>query len=250
MIDLEPEVYTPKGFYYDIQTKDPATRISLHPNTIVTGYTQDVWDSKDTSKHVYNTGDTCIIPIWEDFSSEGTNTSTATRLLLVSSRRFGKDRSNPEILKWFTPEDPENSPEIFRTGKYGSWTEGNAGEHIPKNYPYTREAICSAVLNEDFRVNVSNNFSKRGGDPLGEFINSAKSALPIMEEVGNFLKSIAKKTSETSENWKKEGKDTSAIDTLGKYLTMASGWGNMNKALMNRAIVFQGARFSYFGGTK
>ena len=249
MIDLEPEVYTPKGFYYDIQTKDPATRISLHPNTVVTGYTQDVWDSSNPSKHLYDTGDTCIIPIWEDFSSGGSNANPNSRLPLVSTRRFGGDRSKPEILTWFTPEDPENSPEIFKTGRYGKWTSGEDGNRPPTNYPYAKEAICSAILNEDFRVNVSNNFSKLGGDPLGEFINSAKSALPIMGEVSNFLKNIAKKTSETSENWKKEGKDTSAVDTLGKYLNMASGWTNVNKALMNRAIVFQGARFSYFGGT-
>lgn len=250
MIDLEPEVYTPKGFYYDIQTKDPATRISLHPNTVVTGYTQDVWDNTDTSKRVYNTGDTCIIPIWESFAKEGSdNTAVRTRLPLVSSRRFGKDRSKPEILKWFTPEDPENFPEVFKSHNYGLWDSGEAGNRPPTNYPYTKEAICSAILNEDFRVNVSNNFSKLGGDPLGEFINSAKSALPIMSEVSNFLKNIAKKTSETSENWKKEGKDTSTIDTLGKYLTMASNWSGINTALMNRAIVFQGARFSYFGGT-
>jgi hypothetical protein len=46
---VEPEIGVPKGFYYDIQTKDPTTRISLHPNTILTGYTNDLYDVDDKS---------------------------------------------------------------------------------------------------------------------------------------------------------------------------------------------------------
>lgn len=247
--DIEPEIYLPRGFYYDIQTNDPATRISLHPNTTITGYTTDVWDSDTKKEKIYNTGDANIIPVWEDFQDK------RPLYPLVSSRRFGKDRSTqePEVIKWFHPEDPENYPEAVRDEsampKWLIQTDKVGSSGTPKNYPYAKEAICSAVLNEDFRVSISNNFSKLGGDPLGEFINNMKSGLPIMEQIGEFLKNVSKKTAETSENWKKEGKDTTKIDTLGKYLNAAAKWTGMNKAIMNRAIVFQGARFSYFGGT-
>lgn len=244
--DIEPEVYIPKGFYYDIQTKDPATRLSLHPNTTITGYTSDIWDNDTKNTKIYNTGKANMIPIWEDFSDK------KVAYPLVSSKRFGKDRQTPEVIKWFHPEEEENFPDAYKgTGQNGQWLiqAKEVGSSTLENYPYAKEPICSAILNEDFRVSISNNFSKLGGDPLGDIINSAKSGLPIMEEIGKFLKSIAKKTTETSKNWKEEGKETTRIDTLGKFLNMASSWGGMSKALLNRAIVFQGARFSYFGGT-
>lgn len=242
---IEPEIELPKGFYYDIQTKDPATRISLHPNTTITGYTTDIFDNDSNSSNpIYNTGKANMIPIWEDFSDK------KKYYPLVSTRRFGKDRSTPEIIKWFHPESEENFPDVFKAdGSSGRWLVEGIGQYTPKNYPYAKEAICSAILNEDFRVSITNNFSKLGGDPLGDIINSAKSAFPFMEQVSAFLKKLSEKTSETSENWKKEGKETTRIDTLGKYLNLASNWAGMSKAIMNRAIVFQGARFSYYGGT-
>lgn len=236
---IEPEINTPKGFYYDIQTKDPTTRISLHPNTSITGYTTDVFDKDNTSSRVYQTGESDIIPIWEDFSE-------AYELRLVSSKRFGKDKKTPEVIKKFHPEPSSDTLKMSR----GVWADPKVGKSEKLvSYPYAREAICSAILNEDFKVSITNTFSKLGGDPLGEVINNMKSGLPLMEHIGEFLKSISKKTGETSEQWKKEGKETTRIDTLGKYLNIASKWEGMNTAIMNRAIVFQGARFSYYGGT-
>ena len=241
--NINPEINVPKGFYYDIQTNEPTTRISLHPNTTITGYTEDVWDEKGSSK-VYKTGDHNIIPVWESFEGSSENAFP-----LYSTRRFGRDGKTSEIIKWFHPEPETDRMKITKGVWAGDKTNSGGSSEKEEEYPYAIEPIASAVLNEDFKVNISNTFSKLGGDPLGEFINTAKSALPIMENIGEFLKSIAKKTEETSESWKKEGKDTSKIDNLGKYLNIAANWGGMNKAIMNRAIVFQGARFSYYGGT-
>lgn len=240
---INPEVNIPKGFYYDIQTNDPTTRISLHPNTTIIGYTSDVFD-KDTvttaKDAVYKTGSSDIIPVWESF------TKNKVYPLYPTKRFSEKEGDEPKPIKWFHPEDEKDQWVISR----GSWVgkESNKDDE-PGEYPYAKEAICSAILNEDFRVSISNNFSKLGGDPLGDFINQAKSSLPIMENISEFLRSISKKTGETAEQWKKEGKETKRITTLGKYLNAAAGWTNMNKALLNRAIVFQGARFSYYGGT-
>ena len=153
------------------------------------------------------------------------------------------ENSSEEVLMWFHPE-----PTVDRyTMTSGHWL--NTDKREIKQYPYAKEAICSAVLNEDFKVSIANTFSKLGGDPLGEFINRTKSSLPIMESVGELLKNVAKGTKETNEKWKKEGRNTKTLTALGEFLDKASKYQGMGKALMNRAIVFQGARFSYFGGT-
>lgn len=233
---IEPEVKIPKGFYYDIQTSEISTRISLHPNTTITGYTTDVWDNGNTSNKIYSTGDSNIIPIWETLSG-------SKAYPLYSTKRFGRNGTS-EIIKWFHPEHERDQ---MKTRK-GIW-EGSKDNSVDDKYPYAIEPIASAVLNEDFKVSITNTFSKLGGDPLGQFINTAKSSLPLMEHAKDFLMKIAGSTKETSKKWKEEGKGTERIDNFGKFLEKAANWGGMNTAIMNRAIVFQGARFSYYGGT-
>lgn len=240
---IEPEIKVPKGFYYDIQTSDISTRISLHPNTTITGYTKDVYDNSNTTSKVYETGDANIIPVWETLSG-------AKSYPLYSTKRFGKNGDTSTIIKWFHPEPEDDRMKMSK----GIWTvpikTNKGGETtVEEKYPYAIEPIASAVLNEDFKVSITNTFSKLGGDPLGQFINSAKSALPLMETAKAFLEKISEKTKKTSEEWKKEGRDTSKIDVLGQFLSKAANWAGMNSAIMNRAIVFQGARFSYYGGT-
>lgn len=234
---IDPEIKVPKGFYYDIQTSEISTRISLHPNTTITGYTTDVFDNENTNNKIYSTGDANIIPVWETLSG-------GKAYPLYSTKRFGVNGRDSDIIKWFHPEPESDQMKMTR----GAW-EGIIDETIEDKYPYAIEPIASAVLNEDFKVSITNTFSKLGGDPLGQFINSAKSAMPLMQSAKVFLEKMADKTKKTSEEWKKEGKETTKIDTLGEFLRKAANWGGMNTALMNRAIVFQGARFSYYGGT-
>ena len=267
---VEPEIGVPKGFYYDIQTKDPTTRISLHPNTILTGYTNDLYDVDDKSigEVVYNSG-TNLIPIWKELLP-------GKPLDLVSTKRFGRDRDtegrriNPEPvkLKTFHAEDPINLPNVYEEDLRGEWKGKRARTadekkldalDLPKKYYYSKEPICSAILNEDFKINISNNFSKLGGDPLGDIINQNKTALPYMGMVSSFLSKLATKTLGGTENgkkvdgklqqWEKEGRNTTFIKGLGNILQAGATWSGISQALMNRAIVFQGARFSFYQGT-
>lgn len=266
---VEPEVGVPKGFYYDIQTKDPTTRISLHPNTILTGYTSDIWDVDDDSKaqKVYYSG-TDVIPIWEKLTPE-------KPLGLKSTKRFGRTFDSdgnridqePVVLKVFHAEDEVNLPNVYHEslrGEYRGKFERTKEEidldlNQIKKYYYAKEPICSAILNEDFKVSISNNFSKLGGDPLGDIINQNKSVLPYMELATDFLQGLANKTlggevggqkvTGKVEEWRKQGRNTTYIKALGNLLKNASKWTGMTKTLMNRAIVFQGARFSFYQGT-
>lgn len=259
---VEPEVGVPKGFYYDIQTKDPTTRISLHPNTVLTGYTADIFETTTSEKAIFNTGAN-LIPIWE-------NLMPGKPLTLVSTKRFGVSHlegkrvdNDPAKLKTFHAEEETNLPQFG----IGTWQKefktSDEGLHNliedRKKYYYSKEPICSAILNEDFKISINNNFSKLGGDPLGDIINQNKTALPYMNMATKFLEGLSaktlggeingKKVTGKVEQWKAEGRDTGYLRTLGNFLKNAAHWTGMSKALMNRAIVFQGARFSFYQGT-
>ena len=261
---VEPEIGVPKGFYYDIQTKDPTTRISLHPNTILTGYTNDVYETSQSTEAVFNSGSN-LIPIWEELRP-------GKPLDLVSTKRFGQNHlsgeesDEPAKLKTFHAEEEINLPKIGLGKWQGAFASANADAEEKnliedrKDYYYSKEPICSAILNEDFKISINNNFSKLGGDPLGDIINQNKTALPYMRVAEKFLRGLATKTiGGTDENgkkvtgkveqWKAEGRDTGFLETLGGFLNQAANWTGMSKALMNRAIVFQGARFSFYQGT-
>lgn len=241
---LEPGVEIPKGFYYDSQLKNPITRMSLHPNTTIIRYFQDIEGQKSDA----------LMPEWVTLDSTmpssyktggGASQSYGYNLEQGKLPLVNKDN---EVIFQFSPEEDKNRYKYT----HREFTEkGDIKEaKEAKTYPYSKEPIASAILSEDFKVSIANSFSKLGGDPLGALINENKASLPIVNEVSEFIKSIAKQTRERVD--KAQGSDKLKNKWQGAFadwLDKAANNPLMNSSILNRAVVFQGARFSFYGGT-
>lgn len=238
---LEPGVNPPKGFYYDLQLNDPTTRMSLHPNTTVMKYFTDIKGQYTNS----------LMPDWATLDQSCPYNypeidKSKGELPLV-------DKDNHVIFK-FTRESDKNTYKYTHV-EYSDAGDVSKTEDNKETYPYSNEPIASAILNEDFKVSIANSFSKLGGDPVGQFINENKATLPLVSETVKFLKSIAADTKAEIEKNKQNGASEKNSLQVG-WKSKLAGWIDsaaespfLKPALLNRAVVFQGARFSFYGGT-
>lgn len=120
-----------------------------------------------------------------------------------------------------------------------------------EEFPYAEDSICTSIIQEDFQVSIANTYSGFGGDPLGEMWNSQKPMAPYMLEIAKGLRTISRKTEEYQNKANAKGSSVwdKAMSGLSNILDkVASGQENMGKYL-SRALVVQGTKFSYYGGT-
>lgn len=140
--------------------------------------------------------------------------------------------------KWDAVQDPEDDLDQLK-GKDGEKCE----------FPYSKTPICRSVISEDFQVFVANTFSDFGNDAIGSFWNSpdVKAIAPYVDEIGGSLTTIFKKTSEWLSQKSPEGSEISNMarrisDNIPKIIDKSSDY-------LSRALVVQGTRFAYYGGT-
>lgn len=120
---------------------------------------------------------------------------------------------------------------------------------------YGLDPICTSILNEDFNIAISNTWSEFGGDPVGEMWNNIRGPWSAMaKQVGPLLDTLFEKN-EASINNGDAGKSK-----FSKILSGAIEWihdkktryidGNIDVvSFLNKALVTQGTRFTYYGGT-
>lgn len=218
------------GFYYDIQLNDPRTRVSLHPNTAVEEYVKNI-DKNKTAK---------MIPRWSPIRSNG----TAHRCL-----RNGK--GSTDYLMIFHPESERDQA----SAEHPKGMAEDGKTEIDLYFPYARESICNSILAENFKIGVTNTFSDMGGDPISQLFNQNKASLPLMTEASKFISNIKKQTEDKKKTLSESGQLTkgkdgeSWLDGLEGFLKGLEGAGKLQSTLLNRALVTQGARFSFYGGT-
>ena len=109
---------------------------------------------------------------------------------------------------------------------------------------YRRKPIATAILKEDFTIAVANNWTDfNGGDTINQFWSSVRpfaayasyagDRLSEMSEIGNELGNLGSMAVE----WINRG-----IDAILPYVKKGTDY-------LNRALVTQGSRFSYYSGT-
>lgn len=121
---------------------------------------------------------------------------------------------------------------------------------------YGLDPICTSILNEDFGIAISNTWSEFGGDPIGDMWNSLRGpmsgvAKPIVDSLNTLLTNNEEHRNNGDENksnfvrkiedaihWIRE-KKTKYVDS--KDVDVVS--------FLNKALITQGTRFSYYGGT-
>jgi hypothetical protein len=122
---------------------------------------------------------------------------------------------------------------------------------------YSKTPIATAILSDDFQVDISNNWSDFGGDPIGSLWNNYKSQAPYMRLFSNFAKDLQDGIS----NWKKNADANSKnksenaswgdklVSGLGKVAGLIGDSQEKGAKYLSRSLVVQGTRFSYYSGT-
>lgn len=119
---------------------------------------------------------------------------------------------------------------------------------------YGLDPICTSILNEDFNIAISNTWSDFGGDPIGDLWNNIRGpmsavAKPVLESIETLFENnkIAKASKENPGRVRRIMQN--AVDWFaGKTENL-----NMSQedivSFLNKALVTNGTRFSYYGGT-
>ena len=122
------------------------------------------------------------------------------------------------------------------------WKPLGAGEAGDDGYSKT--PLCTSVLSEDFNISVSNHWSDFGGDPLSELWDRAKPLAPFAKLFSDAVKKVNERIGqgETGEGTVSQGL-SKLFQKLGSLDT------NKITGYLNRKLIVQGTRFSYYGGT-
>ena len=121
------------------------------------------------------------------------------------------------------------------------------------------DPICTSILNEDFSVAISNTWSEFGGDPIGQAWNDLRGPLSGVTKVArDAIKLLYDKNKETREKVTRGEKElgivanaiSKVIDRTGeKVIKFENGKEIDIVSFLNKALITNGTRFSYYGGT-
>lgn len=118
---------------------------------------------------------------------------------------------------------------------------------------YSKKPLCSSIAHENFNVSVANTWSEFGADPIGDMWNTVRPLAPYAKELFKGLGKLVENHNEEMAN-NKEAKTSWIGETLSKVVTKINEFQNSGKDdmivdYMNRSLVVQGTRFSYYAGT-
>lgn len=116
---------------------------------------------------------------------------------------------------------------------------------------YMIRPLCRAILDEDYQVAVSNSWSQFGEDEIGSLFNSLKPYAPYAAHLAKMLKQANEKEEEMKTGTEQEKKDINSTvgQVLDKFTDKVYEVVEKAPSLLNRHLVAQGARFSYYSGT-
>lgn len=144
--------------------------------------------------------------------------------------------------------DPNNSKEPCLEPLTYNFNKNLNGGLNPSEC-YRRRPLVTAILNEDFQVNIGNAWNDQsGGQELENLFNSLKAYSPFGDHAGIASKQVSEKLDNISKNSKSSiiGK-TSGM--LSKIAGKAGDLFEKNSTRLNGALIIQGTRFSYYGGS-
>ena len=203
-----------QGFYYDEELNNRFLSVTLHPNMII---------KRDANGKIYVTGEG--LPVWVKAGTyEGKGTGTGKNDARNYNNGYGEEGASFE------------------------YSSNNATENVKdgRQIQYASVPIARSIVSEDFQVAIANQYSKFGGDPIGELWNSQKPMAPYVAEAGKIFKTIAQKAREWVKN-------NDASDTIADGLERLSNKIGNSQAkqaeYLNRSLVAQGTRFTYYSGT-
>ena len=125
-------------------------------------------------------------------------------------------------------------------------SDPNVGE-----YRYGLDPLIRSILAEDYQVAVSNTFSEFGADLMGNMFNQFKPYAPYAGHLAKALLDANRVEEEMKVGSEEEKKsiNSSVGKALDKFTDIVYKGVKEMPSLLNRTLIAQGARFSYYSGT-
>lgn len=133
-------------------------------------------------------------------------------------------------------------------------------EKDPDNDKYAKDPICTAIINEDFNVSVANSWSDFGGDMLGQMWESIKPLAPYASAAETMIDKAVSDWNNMNNSTNPEDmakaqriRESAMSQKMGELMTILNT-KIKNREInitdyLNRALVVQGTRFSYYSGS-
>ena len=216
--------YQTAGFYYDIQMSNPLLTATLHTNTYISG----------------------LIPV----TAEGDDSPTSIKWNSNNKRPINIYQQKGKFIwdLWKPISDRENGTESPEDGKVFCLDPLTHHHSLSYNTNpsacYREKPLITSILSEDFIVGVNNQWGDAGGaTQIESLFNQMKSSAPYVKEVGGLLRNLSNKISEFVDPNGWLGKGNNYLGQLADRMKTSSADN------LNQALVTQGTRFSYYGGT-
>lgn len=113
---------------------------------------------------------------------------------------------------------------------------------------YTIRPIARAILSEDYQVAVSNTWSQFGDDAIGSAFNSLKPFAPYAGHLAKMTQEMSGKMNDMKIS-KDESVNSSFSNVMEKIVSKVGEVSEKGAKLLNRSLIVQGTRFSYYSGT-
>lgn len=115
-------------------------------------------------------------------------------------------------------------------------------------YGYGIDPIARSILTEDFNVSVYNTWTDFGEDFLSGIWNQVKQVAPYVKNLSNSMGTFRESNSRIDPN---NGLASKLFNKVGNLIEGAADFISVPNAVqyLNKALVTQGTRFSYYGGT-
>ena len=237
------------GFYFDNQLNNPLLTVTLHANTELSRFVEN-GDKVDTSLGNYGIYNQKGVKVFDKDGDEVKDDDEDER-----AEKFSFDNG---WVKWGDGEKENCLSSILAK----EWNSRHPNDIIDKkthlssmappnssaigqddidwsgSYGYT--PIATAILNEDFQINIQNSWTDVSGN------NTLEDLWRTIQPMSGTLASLAPLISKMSENISGE----TAITGTGKGLLGAAGSFMAGASqFLNSSLVVQGSRFTIYQGT-
>jgi len=118
-------------------------------------------------------------------------------------------------------------------------------------YPYCKLPLCRSIINQDFQVSVTNEWTGFGGDEIGSLWNSMRPKAPYAKIFAEALQDIAGKSAQFATEGAAAGDNVAAtVGKIAEIISKAGAGGYAAQAkYLSRALDVKGTRFTYYTGT-
>ena len=150
----------------------------------------------------------------------------------------GEDSDEGEWVEWKKHGDVDDDAFVNLVGMRNEGTV----------YGYGLDPIARSILTEDFNVSVYNTWTDFGEDFLSGIWNQVKQVAPYVKNLSNSLDSFRESNSRVDPD---NGFASKIFSKVGNLIEGAADFISVPNAVqyLNKALVTQGTRFSYYGGT-